>query len=261
MRRSIELPSALEGRTDDPAGSLRLALFLDYDGTLTPIVPRPEDARLSPQMRDVVAKLTRKCPVFIVSGRDRADVARLVGIEGPGYVGSHGFDILGPPGSDIAHEVALESLPLLDAAEAELRHRTESLEGCLVERKRFGIAVHFRQVAREEVPEVDAIVESVGARHPRLRRAAGKMVFELRPDVDWDKGRAVLWLLSRLGLEDHHAIHLGDDLTDESVFEAITGRGTGIFVGDADRPTSASMRLADPDEVGIYLRGLETALP
>ena len=92
-----------------------------------------------------------------------------------------------------------------------------------------------------------------------LRRAEGKKVIELRPDVDWDKGCAVLWLLEELGLAEAHAIHIGDDLTDETVFAALAERGTGIFVGGDDRPTTATLRLDDTKQVGEFLRELAAA--
>ena len=93
-----ELASALD-RWEELGPHLREkrpAVFLDYDGTLTPIVARPELAVLAEEMRRTVRTLAARCPVAIVSGRDRTDVQRLVRIEGLIYAGSHGFDIAGP---------------------------------------------------------------------------------------------------------------------------------------------------------------------
>lgn len=253
MKSSAQLPSALDEIDHLLAKDDRLAVFLDYDGTLTPIVSRPEDAILSDAMRERVRRLATKRPVVLVSGRGRRNVAELVGIDGLGYVGSHGFDIVGPEGSGVAHEVAADALPLLDDAEAELRETTADIPGSLVERKRFGVAVHYRLVADGAIPRVEEAVTAALAKRQGLQRAEGKKVFELRPDVDWDKGKAVLWLLDALGLDDAHPIHLGDDLTDETVFTAIRDRGTGVFVGRDDRPTAAAWRLDDPGQVGRLL--------
>jgi trehalose-phosphatase len=88
---------------------------------------------------------------------------------------------------------------------------------------------------------------------PGLRVEEGKKVVELRPDVDWDKGKAVLWLIETLGWDGALPIHLGDDATDETVFAALEGRGVGIFVGTEDRSTAASLRLRDSEEVGAFL--------
>ena len=133
------------------------------------------------------------------------------------------------------------------------QHPSAPPEQSLVERNRFGIAVHFRLVADGAFDRVESAVQGALARRPRLRRAEGKKVVELRPDVDWDKGCAVLWLLDELGLAEAHPIHIGDDLTDETVFTAIAERGTGIFVGNDDRPTAATLRLDDPRQVGEFL--------
>jgi trehalose-phosphatase len=108
-------------------------------------------------------------------------------------------------------------------------------------------------VADGAFEQIADAVSSALARRPGLRRAEGKKVIELRPDVDWDKGKAVLWLLDELGLNAAHPIHIGDDLTDETVFSALAGRGTGIFVGHEDRPTAATLRLDDTEQVGLVL--------
>src|SRR4029450_3453680 len=112
-----DLPSALE-RANEIRSLLsvrRLAVFLDYDGTLTPIVERPEDALLPAETRAAIERLAALAPVAIVSGRDLADVRRLMGIEGITYAGSHGFDVLLPDGS--AHPPRIEVLPQLEAAD------------------------------------------------------------------------------------------------------------------------------------------------
>ena len=258
MTASSTLPSALDYADALVAENSRLAVFLDYDGTLTPIVSRPEEATLSSRMRSRVRKLAAIYPVTIVSGRGRRDVEQMVGISRLGYVGSHGFDILGPRGSAVSREVAIKTLPQLDAAENDLRQALGTIQGALVERKRFGVAIHFRLAADASFGKIEAAVSKALRHYPGLRRAEGKKVLELRPDVDWDKGQAVLWLLERLDLQNAHPIHLGDDLTDETVFCALTGRGTGIFVGAETRPTSATLRLNGPQEVGEFIDRLIT---
>src|SRR3954452_23817999 len=95
-----DLPSALH---DDRRLAARLAgrrpaVFLDYDGVLTPIVDRPEDAVISDSMRHVVQALAQRCPVCVVSGRDRLVVQQLMGVEDLVVAGSHGFDIWTPQG-------------------------------------------------------------------------------------------------------------------------------------------------------------------
>lgn len=250
------LPSALDAFDEIvPTGS-ELALFLDYDGTLTPIVDRPENATLSDSMRATLQKLGTRIPIVLVSGREREEVVALVGLDGPGFVGSHGFDIRGPQGSALRHEVGADALPALDRAEQLLRDKTRGVEGALVERKRFGLAAHYRLASEQGRARIEAAVRHAHDEAAGLRLAEGKKVLELRPDIDWDKGRAVLWLLEKLHWERRLPIHIGDDLTDETVFTALHRRGTGILVADgpeAERETAAQYRLADPDEVQVFL--------
>ena len=150
----------------------RPAVFLDYDGTLTPIVDRPELAVLSENMRAVVQDLAERCPVAIVSGRDRADVERLVALDGLVYAGSHGFDIAGPGGLRKEHERAAAFLPALDRAEERLRREVAGIDGALVERKKFAIAVHYRLVADDQVARVESAVAAIAAEITDLRRTA-----------------------------------------------------------------------------------------
>lgn len=239
----------------EATGRRRLALFLDYDGTLTPIVERPEDAALAAETRAVLRRLAQRHSVAIVSGRDLQDVRERVGIEGLHYAGSHGFDIAGPRGSH-AHEAARAAEPRLAAAADELERDTAKLAGVQVERKRFAIAVHFRRARDADRDAVEAAVDRALARHAGLRKTGGKKIFELRPDVDWDKGRAVLWLLKELGLEEALPVYIGDDVTDEDAFRALARRGVGIAVQGAPQPTAAQYTLRDPDEVRALLAGL-----
>lgn len=254
LDRMTEIAQRLRGRTP--------AVFLDYDGTLTPIVPRPEDARISGQMRQAVRALAARCPVAIVSGRDLQDVRELVGIEEVFYAGSHGFDIAGPAGRKLELQQGTDYLPALESAERALRERLETVDGCQVERKKFAIAVHFRRVAEDRAADVERGVEEVLAQHRTLRQTGGKMIFELRPDIDWDKGKALRWLLQELDLDREGVVplYLGDDLTDEDALRELRGTGIGILVRDEERPTEAAYALEDPAEVGIFLRRLAELL-
>ncbi|HEV8577603.1 MAG TPA: trehalose-phosphatase [Thermoanaerobaculia bacterium] len=260
------LPSAL-GRWDEIAARLqgrRLVLFLDYDGILSPIAPLPELATLPGETRQVLRRLAARFPMAILSGRGREDVASLVGLPGLTYAGSHGFDIAGPPPKPGAPPLRLEvgeGVPeRIDRAAELLRRDLAGVAGVLVEPKRFAISVHFRLVDERDVPRVERTVDAVLAAVPGLRKGYGKMLFELRPDLDWDKGRALLWLLDAFGLDRPEAlpIFIGDDVTDEDGFRAVAGRGIGILVSGEPRHTAAEYCLSDTDEVRELLDRLAT---
>ena len=245
-----DLEQALDGRTP--------ALFLDYDGTLTPIVARPDLATLSGAMREALRRVAQAWPTTVVSGRGREDVTALVGIPELHYAGSHGFDIAGPRVKGGRHEVDPALVPIVTAAAAEMRRRTSALAGVIVEDKKYAVAVHYRLVEDDLIAEVERQVDEVLRDMPELRKAGGKKVFELRPAIPWDKGRAVLWLLREFGLDrpDVVPVYVGDDETDEDAFGALENRGIGILVTDLPRPTRASLSLQDVEEVGMLLERL-----
>jgi len=257
------IPSALEHVQEIAGGSGRAAVFLDYDGTLTPIVSQPEDASLSDSMRQTLRELAARAPVVaILSGRDLDDVRRRVNIDSIVYAGSHGFDIAGPDG--LCRQMGTEFLSNLDTAEKELHKALDGISGARVERKRFSIAAHYRNVNENDVPKVEQAVSEVATRDPTLRRINGKKVYELLPDVAWDKGKAALWLLETLGLESRSGgirpIYIGDDRTDEDAFRALEQRGIGILVSEQSQPTAASYSLKNPAEIEHFLRALTATL-
>jgi trehalose-phosphatase len=260
MPDSHDLPSALERlpEINRRLGERKLALFLDYDGTLTPIVERPELATIPPDTKRVVAELAERLKVAVISGRELADVRRLVGLENLTYAGSHGFEIDGPGGWHLELEAVHDRLPQLEEAENRLREICASLPGSLVERKRFSVAAHYRLVSRDDAPKVKQAVDEIVAGQPGLKLTAGKKVFELQPAVDWNKGRALLWLLDALEMDASSVmpIFLGDDITDESAFEAVAAHGTGIIVRDDPRETAATYALDSPAEVREFLSKL-----
>jgi len=251
------LPSALE-REEEIArriGENTPAVFLDYDGTLTPIVDDPREALLPRETRRAIGRLKELCPVAVVSGRDLAEVREMVGIPGILYAGSHGFEIVEPDGT--RHRRATEYLPALARCARHLESLADELPGAWVEHKGYAVALHCRTLENpDDERRAEEIVDAVAAAEPRVRKTSGKKIFELRPDVEWDKGRAILWILEAVAPhgEELVPLYLGDDLTDEDAFRALEERGIGIVVlGDGDRETAADYSLEDPDAVRGFL--------
>jgi trehalose 6-phosphate phosphatase len=258
------LPHALRDRDEltRHLGGRRPAVFLDHDGTLTPIVDRPEDAVISESMRAVVRGLAQRCPVCVVSGRDRRVVQDLMGVEDLIVAGSHGFDIWSPTEGTLEHEAGADFGELIERVTERVREEAAAIEGSLVEPKKASVALHYRLVAEADRPAIKPIVDRVLAEHPgELKVTPGKMVYEIQPKLDWDKGKAVLFLLKALGLDgdDVVPLYLGDDITDEDAFRALSDKGIGIFVGQADDPevggrgTSAAFVLVSIEEVKRFL--------
>ncbi len=243
-------------------GTRRVALFLDYDGTLTPIVDRPELALLSDRMRQLIKDLVRLCPVAIISGRARGNVEAMVKVDDLIYAGSHGFDIAGPHGQAIASETGRPFVQSIQEAGRKLQTRLNDIGGVIVEPKIFSLAVHYRLVADDDLQIVAQAVDEVAAQHPQLRKSFGKKVTELRPDVDWDKGKAIDTILNSVGLEgpDVVSVFLGDDVTDNDAFRTVRHAGVPILVAETDRPTLACYRLKDCDEVEAFLTALANLL-
>src|SRR5919206_3277126 len=163
-----ELPHALT-QGDELAKRLAgkvPAVFLDYDGTLTPIADRPEDAVISQRMRDTVRRLAERCPVCVVSGRDRRVVQELMGFDDLIVAGSHGFDIWSPEEGTIEREEGVEFEALLDEVKARLHEEIDPIEGALVELKKTSVAAHYRLVPEEERPRIKEVVDTMLADYP-----------------------------------------------------------------------------------------------
>jgi trehalose 6-phosphate phosphatase len=263
-RRMSELPDGLQALS--LTSQRHPAVFFDFDGTLSEIVNDADYARLADGAADALKALSALCPVAILSGRDLADVRERIGLPGLWYAGSHGFELTGPDGRHHQNFEAAASIPVLAEAAAALAEQLGDIPGVAVEHKRFGVAVHYRNAARDRVGEVSAAVRSAGQR-TGLRVTTGREVIELRPDVDWDKGRTLRWVLDYIrdneGSDSLQPIYLGDDITDEDAFDAVADDGIPILVrhsDDGDRATAAHYALDDPGRVREFTERLARRL-
>jgi trehalose 6-phosphate synthase/phosphatase len=234
-----------------------LALFFDYDGTLTPIVARPEDAVLSPTTRRLLRQAAHapNVDVAIVSGRSLADVKRMVDLPDITYVGNHGFEIEGP-GISFQHEGLLRFKDRIEGAAVELGKL--EFEGAWLERKGATLSYHTRAVPERYRAEAEKKAAAILKRH-RLRMSQGKRVIEGRPPIDWNKGYAVLSVLARRHGADWwarvRALYFGDDVTDEDAFRSLRGIGKSVRVGP-ETHSAADFSLPDHDSVIDLLRWL-----
>ena len=236
-------------------------MFLsDYDGTLTPIVERPELANLSPKARKLLQALAhqRRFTVAIISGRALRDLERRVGIRGIIYAGNHGLAIEGP-GMSFVNPVAEEMKLFFRLLHQLLSKALGTIRGVRVEDKGLTLSVHYRMVAEAKADEVENAFEWVIAPTRslgKIKTTRGKKVYEVRPAVAWDKGKAIALLLKKYkkGKEKALPIFLGDDLTDEDGFKVINKYdGISIFVGEGAEDTAARYFLRSPAEVEEFL--------
>eukprot|EP01018_Ginkgo_biloba_P038277 Gb_27538 [translate_table: standard] len=267
----------------------QIVVFLDYDGTLSPIVEDPDQAYMSDAMRDTVRNVARYFPTAIISGRCRDKVYEFVQLAELYYAGSHGMDIMGPAkgsrgykakcfrtsdkkGKDVVlYQPASEFLPMIDEAAvknslvvkctqvfASLVEKTKRISGAKVENNKFCISVHFRQVEEKSWSALAEQVGNVIKEYPNLRLTQGRKVLEVRPTIKWDKGKALEFLLESLGLancNDVLPLYIGDDRTDEDAFKVLqkSGQGYGILVSTVPKETTASYSLKEPSEVKDFL--------
>ncbi|OBA78825.1 trehalose-phosphatase [Mycobacterium sp. 1164966.3] len=265
-RRMSELPDALQALgLAEGLIARQPAVFFDFDGTLSDIVDDPDSAKPAAGAVEALQRLATHCPVAVLSGRDLADVTDRVGLPGIWYAGSHGFELSAPDGAHHQNDAAAQAISVLAEAAAQLRDQLGPIDGVVVEHKRFGVAVHYRNAARDRVGEVAAAVRAAGQRDA-LRVTTGREVIELRPDIDWNKGNTLRWVIDHL----HHAgsgpllpIYLGDDITDEDAFDAVRHDGVPIVVRhneDGDRATAALFALDSPARVSEFTERLARRL-
>jgi len=238
-----------------------MLLFLDYDGTLVPIVETPDKAVISQETKSLLNKLSTDphCRVAIISGRQLSDIEAIIGIKNIIYAGNHGLEIEGP-------KIKFES-QVSPRLKSIIRHIYEDalskfgkIKGVLIEDKVLTISIHYRLVAEKDIQEFLSIFKEITDPYlvrDKIKINSGKKVYEIKPPVMWDKGKVVLWLLARqqfiLGKNKILPIYLGDDVTDEDAFRVLKKKGLTIFVG-GETSSEAQYYVKTVEEVVEFLR-------
>ncbi|XP_072064315.1 trehalose-phosphate phosphatase A-like [Arachis hypogaea] len=202
-------------------------------------------------------------------------VYEFIGLTELYYAGSHVMDIIGPvrqavpdnhpnctirstgnEGKEVnLFQPAAEFLPLIDEVFESLVESTKDIKGAKVENNKFCVCVHYRNVDdKVHWDLVGQIVHDILKGYPRFQLTHGRKVLEVHPMIDWDKGKAVTFLLASLGLsncDDVFPIYIGDDRTDEDTFKVLReeNKGYGILVSSAPKESNAVYSLRDPSEV------------
>lgn len=242
------------------ADASHIALFLDFDGTLSRIVPVPEEAEIDPAVSSSLKTLTDRSDfsIAIISGRALADVRDRVGLKNAIYAGNHGLEI--ESGDLRFREPEAEALRReLRALSLQLKLALCETDGLEIEDKGLTLSVHFRRVPEPLHEWVRGVTCSTVGRSRSFCIREGNMVLEVFPRVDWHKGRAVKWIASQALPSAPLLIYIGDDITDEDAFVAIP-EGITIRVGGSS-DTAAQYRLPDVAAVGLFLQWLDHAKP
>jgi trehalose 6-phosphate phosphatase len=240
----------------------RVVVLADYDGTLTPIVGHPNEAVLSEDMRDRLILLASvpTITVGVISGRELTDIESRVAIGGLYYAGNHGLEMDGP-GFRYINPEAEAARPFLRDLAVRLAESLVGIAGIVIQDKDLSLSVHYRLVAPEREDEVAGIVR--GLTDPlvaagTVRVFPGKKVWEVRPPVDWHKGRAVAAIREEVGraftAENILTVFLGDDVTDEDAFKVVLPPdGWSVYVGSPPPASAAPYYLESVAEVGELL--------
>jgi len=235
-------------------------LFLDYDGTLTPIAQSPDKAIIPREAMETLRALSKNpnCKVAIISGRALKDIKNKIGLERMIYAGNHGMEIDGPK-IKFKIPVSMGYMTILKKIKAILKKKLSKIKGAIIEDKGLTLSVHYRLVDAKDAWLVKTIFHETLAYYivsDKIKIRPGKKVLEIRPPLEWDKGKIVLWLLARrkfiLNEEPCIPIYIGDDITDEDAFRVLKNIGLTVFVGGPGS-SHAKYYLKNTQEVAEFL--------
>ncbi len=238
-----------------------VVLFMDYDGTLTPIVERPDLAILSEETKDLLHNISRlsKYTLCIVSGRQLDNLKKLIGIRDIYYVGNHGLEVEGPD-VNYVNSSAIKIRPIIDELYQKFTNELRYIEGVLLEHKNIAVTVHYRMVHDNNIPEVKDIFGRIIQSYLEkgdIRITENKKTLEVLPNADWNKGKMILYILDLLNNNKTKSvlpIYIGDDTTDEDAFSALDNKGVSVIVSEQIRESYAKYYVKDVDGVIKFLK-------
>jgi trehalose 6-phosphate phosphatase len=233
----------------------RVAIFLDFDGTLVDIAPRPELVRMKPAVRATLQRLARnpRVSIFIISGRRREELLHYIRVRGIGYFGLYGWE----SGTSLA--LPLRARTELQRARRQLEHHLRAYPAAWIEDKASSLSLHLLDVPGEQQARVRRELR-VWLRPFRtsLRAVENLRDIEILPRSILGKGAAVRRILAQPVLRGAFPFYFGDDLSDESGFAAVK-RGVSVHVGSRQE-SGARYSVSSPTETAAALKKLEVIL-
>ncbi|MFO1372633.1 MAG: trehalose-phosphatase [Candidatus Competibacteraceae bacterium] len=240
----------------------RLVLAFDYDGTLTPLAAHPSLACLDPTLRGLLARLaaTPRVTVGVVSGRALDNLIGMVGLAGLCFGGTCGLE-LDLCGARTIPTAAFQSRELIDALIDTVEARLPPYPGTWVEKKPFGMTIHYRQVAHDQIQSFQAVVMSLLEPHSAdLHILDAPLAIEVLPAIGLDKGTALQAIVAHGGAKPATVLYAGDAANDAPALAAAVELG-GIALGIGPEPPAvAEYRLSDPAALAAWLAALAAAL-
>lgn len=237
----------------------RILLMLDFDGTLTSIFNNPDDSYVPSETSQILKELKEKVLIAVVSGRDIKTMAKKINFSVDYLCGSHGLEIKGKD-LHFKHPEATKMKKLIDKLHKEIIEEFKEYPDILIEKKTFSFAFHYRNVEKKNrrviVKHFLSIINSF--KHYPIKIQKGKMVIEILPKLDWDKGKAIILIMKHLN-DSVYPIYVGDDITDEFAFLAIKQKGLTIRIG-ASNKTEAKYYLKYQREINKFLKIIKEKL-
>jgi trehalose-phosphatase len=251
--------SEIEGRI---SSAKMVLLALDYDGVLSPIAHRPEHAKISVPTRNLLRRLASH-PAFtvaVVTGRALYNIQSMVGLKGIIYAGNHGLEISAADKMETHVDPGMFQEELAKA-KLHLTRLAQSFSGAFVEDKGISLTLHYRGIKEDDWENLQKdFMNWAQTLHPSLRICLGKKIYEIRPSADWDKGDAVLKIWRK---EAPHAmpIYVGDDHTDEDVFNALKHEHVvTLYVGENGKSTAEYFAHSSEDVFQFLMKVDEISL-
>ena len=235
----------------------KIFIFLDYDGTLSPIVKEPDLARMSLRTKNILKKLSRKKGfiVGVISGRSLKDIRKRVSLKTVVYAGNHGLE-LAYQGKKISHKLSSRQTAVFQQTKVKIKRALKNINGVIFEDKGIVFAAHYRKVAQKDQTKVINIFKHTVKpllKQKLFKTGGGKKVLELKPVLSINKAQAISFFQQKFKKKKHDlTIFIGDDLTDEDVFQQLKPPDLGIRVGKK-KASQAGYFLKNPKEVTVRL--------
>jgi trehalose-phosphatase len=235
-------------------GGAAVALFLDYDGTLTPIVSHPWLAEISAETRRLLQQLIQqpRLHLAILSGRSLDELIQMVGLADLYYCGTSGLE-LDLRGKRLTPPHAEQAAMRIEGLARSLQGLVAGAFGAWVEKKPLGLTVHYRNVAPALIPALRERVNHVLRDHEaHVKVLPGPAAIEIKANLGWNKGTAVHMMVNDIG-PNTVAFYAGDFANDAAAIEAVLAL-RGFTVGIGDQAPAANCSLADPSELLTFLQ-------